>query len=299
MTRYIICKPRGGMIDIFSLILMSLKYSERFNRILIIDTSKSLHFKDGFFKYFSSNHNNIYKGNCNEFYDSVNITTYKLRHYIDYKNFDPFTDKNYIICSGSKNNLDLNLDYNEDIILYGNNNFKLDRDIIYFFQNFVIKPIILNVLKKRFDSLPIGYVSVHIRNTDYKSNVPLFIKKHYDILKNENIFLATDDVESLKLFQKHFNNVYTFTNIIKSSNKLYGRKSGGIHFIIRKKKKHEIFNIDTVVDFLLLANSKNYYFSCKKSGFSNCAKILFDNKKIVKMENLILYKSPLKENERI
>ena len=46
MTRYIICKPRGGMIDIFSLILMSLKYSERFNRILIIDTSKSLHFKD-------------------------------------------------------------------------------------------------------------------------------------------------------------------------------------------------------------------------------------------------------------
>ena len=284
MTRYIICKPRGGMIDIFSLILMSLKYSERFNRILIIDTSKSLHFKDGFFKYFSSNHNNIYKGNCNEFYDSVNITTYKLRHYIDYKNFDPFTDKNYIICSGSKNNLDLNSDYNEDIILYGNNNSELDRDIIYFFQNFVIKPIILNVLKKRFDSLPIGYVSVHIRNTDYKSNVPLFIKKHYDILKNENIFLATDDVNTIVKFQKKFKHIYTFSNITNSTKphkKYYNRINGGIHFIIRDTKDHELFNIDTLVDFLLLSCSTKYLFSCKHSGFSVCANILFQEKNTI------------------
>ena len=41
-----------------------------------------------------------------------------------------------------------------------------------------------------------------------------------------------------------------------------------------------------MVDFLLLASSKLYLYSCNKSGFSICANKLFDEKKII---NDIIY----------
>jgi hypothetical protein len=280
MTKYIICKPRGGMIDIFSLISMTLKYAEKFNRILVIDTSKSLHFKDGFNKYFIYQNKNIYNEDINLLYEhfkNESLLIYSNKKDIDFNNFNPFIHKN--------DDIKLNIDYSEDIILFGNNNTYLDRDIIYFFNNFTIKPIISNVFINRFNLLPTDYVSVHVRNTDHKSDIPKFIKEHYNLLKDKNIFLATDDINAINQFKNNFEKIYKFTNIVESNKKLYN-KSGGIHFIIRDDIEHEKFNIDTITDFLLLASSNEYYFSCKKSGFSNCAKILFDEKNIIK--NIIL-----------
>lgn len=280
MNKYIICKPRAGLIDIISLIVMSLKYAKKFNRLLVIDTRNSLHFRDNFNKYFFYNDKNIYIDDIDKFYiNTKNMSLYPNRNSIDYINFDPNIDLNIKI--------NLNEDYNEDIILYGNHNNNLDRDIIYFFNNFQIKPIILDLYKERFNYLPKDYISIHIRNTDYKSNISLFINQNYNFIENKNIFLATDYYNCKEIFEKNFKNIkiYTFTNIVKSDNRYYNRKRGGIHYIIRNNKDHEKFNIDTVIDFLLLASSKQYYFSCDKSGFSKCAKILFDEKNII--NNLI------------
>lgn len=292
MTKYIICKPRGGLNDIFGLVTMSLKYAIRFNRILVIDTRKSLHFKDDFFKYFDINNANkhIYTSNIDTLYNSIQnctlfaantiTTTPRNKQHINYNDFDPFKHNIRII--------DLNTDYPEDVILYGSNNANLTKDIIYFFKNFNLTPMVLNHLKNRINIMPNQYISVHIRNTDYKSNVILFIKNNYSQLKNKHIFLATDDPNSIELFKTHFtpSHIYTFFQFPKSNKKYYNRAESGIHFNIRNNNEHKIFNIDTLIDIILLANSTKYLYSCEQSGFSQGVKMLFDEKHII--QNIIM-----------
>lgn len=275
--KFIICKPRGGMIDMLSLITMSLKYAEKYNRILIIDTSKSLHFKDNFYKYFSTNNKYVYSNDIDYIYGTMkDKTLYQNKISINYMTYDPFIDPN--------DTIDLNKDYIEDIILFGNDNSYLDRDIVYFFRNFLLKPIIYNVLKDRYDSLPIDYISIHIRNTDHKSDVDGFIKDNYKIFNSKNIFLATDDHNILIRFQKLFKNIYTFTKFTDSKEMSHNRMDG-LHFIVRNEMEHEIYNIDTMCDFLLLASSNDYYYATANGfarGFSLSAKILFDEKELIK-----------------
>jgi len=273
MEKWIICKPRGGMIDTFSLIVMCLKHAVKFNRTLVIDTRKSLHFKDGFFKYFSSKNSKIFEGDTDEIYKHINhLSFYPKELTLDFLEFDPYVNK--------QENIDLDKNYSEDVVIYGHVNSNLDRDIFYFFRNFDVNPIILDLYKKRLSLLPENYTAVHVRNSDYKSDVPLFIHEHKDIIKNDNIFLATDDTQSIQLFKEHFTNVFTFTKINDSKKMCHG-KVEGIHHIIRSDKDHEQFNIDTVSDFLLLCSGKKYYYSLKNSGFSACAKMLFDEKNII------------------
>ena len=292
MTKYIICKPRGGLNDIFGFVTMCLKYAIRFNRILVIDTRKSLHFKDNFFKYFDINNANkhIYTSDIDTLYNSIQkctlfaantITTIpRNKQHINYNDFDPFKHNIRII--------DLNTDYPEDVILYGSNNEILTKDIIYFFKKFNLTPMVLNHLKNRINIMPTQYISVHIRNTDYKSNVILFIKNNYSQLKNKHIFLATDDPNSIELFKMHFttSNIYTFFQFPKSNKKYYNRTGSGIHFNIRNNNEHKIFNIDTLIDIILLANSTKYLYSCEQSGFSQGVKMLFDEKHII--QNIIM-----------
>lgn len=273
ITKYVVCKPRDGMIDIFGYIVASLKYAIKFNRILVIDTRKSLHFKDGFYKYFSTNNKNIYIPNdLDIFYDSL-----KNKSYSD---IDPFR------CPNISYNPFTN--HTENIILFGNK-YKniLDKDIIYFMKNFSIKEIVLSNLKEKYNLLPNNYISIHIRNTDYKSNIDSFIKKNYDIFNNKSLFIASDDYDAVNIFKKKFKNVYNFTFDCQNSDEKIWRvehlknKNKGIHYIDRNDYEHTIFNIDTITDFLLLAMSKNYYFSHHCSGFSHCAKKLFDEKNII------------------
>jgi len=292
MTKYIICKPRGGLNDIFGFVTMCLKYAIRFNRILVIDTRKSLHFKDNFFKYFDINNANkhIYTSNIDTLYNSIQkctlfaantiTTTPRNKQHINYNDFDPFKHNIRII--------DLNTDYPEDVILYGSNNANLTKDIIYFFKNFNLTPMVLNKLKTRINTMPNKYISVHIRNTDYKSNVILFIKNNYSQLKNKHIFLATDDKNSIELFKTHFtpSHIYTFFQFPKSNKKYYNRAGSGIHFNIRNNDEHKIFNIDTLIDIILLANSTKYLYSCEQSGFSQGVKMLFNEKHII--QNIIM-----------
>jgi hypothetical protein len=250
------------MIDMMTLITMCLKYAKNFNRILVIDTRKSLHFKDGFRKYFYISNSITYKDDLNTLYANIKdkiLYPNKNRKSLDYLKFNPFIDENPTI--------DMTKDYKEDIILYGNDNKHLERDINFFFRNFTVKPIILDIFKQRLEKLPNNYISVHVRNTDYKSNVDKFIKDNYDKFNNKSIFLASDDNNTIEKFRIVFSNknIYNFMNM--NMNNKY-KNNHPIHIMKRNVKDHEQFNIDTMTDFLLLKNGKEYYYSCKQSGFS-------------------------------
>jgi hypothetical protein len=105
----------------------------------------------------------------------------------------------------------------------------------------------------------------------------------YDkILIKNPIFIASDKIDVIKLFRETYNEVYTFSEI--EDFKSHSVKS--IQKIIRTDIKHENYNIDTLVDLLLLASSNVYLYSVN-SGYSLAAKDLFNNKVII--NNLISF----------
>jgi hypothetical protein len=111
--------------------------------------------------------------------------------------------------------------------------------------------------------LPSYYVGVHVRNTDYASNVPEFIKDHENQFLEKAIFVATDNRSSLDLFkEKYGSNVFSFTDITDNGGKPLHHGSN------RNKEESRKYNIDTFVDILLLATANEYYYSSKESGFS-------------------------------
>jgi hypothetical protein len=137
----------------------------------------------------------------------------------------------------------------------------------YHFNDLLRICTLSDMVKKAYWSarsrLPSYYVGVHVRNTDYISNVPDFLNTHEKQFAEKALFIATDNLSSLELFKKKYDsNVFSFTDIPDSSgNPLHEGR-------LRTKEESRKYNIDTFVDILLLGTANEYYYSCKESGFS-------------------------------
>jgi hypothetical protein len=60
-------------------------------------------------------------------------------------------------------------------------------------------------LIKRLKSIGSDYISVHIRNTDYKTNYEALLNQlssHPGLLRYKNLFVATDDIDCLEACKK-------------------------------------------------------------------------------------------------
>jgi hypothetical protein len=124
------------------------------------------------------------------------------------------------------------------------------------------------------DKLPASYVAIHIRNTDYKSNVGDFLKKHGDLLKDKPIFLASDNKGTIELFKKQFN-IYSFSDIPEN----YGHNLHEEYS--RSGPEISKYNLDTIVDLLLLASSSELYYSYAESAFTQAAIELHEDQELL------------------
>ena len=136
---------------------------------------------------------------------------------------------------------------------------------------------ILDLYKLRRSQLPQKYIGVHIRNTDYKSDLSTFINENHNILDNNVIFLASDNKDTIdEMMSLYRNNIFTFANIPANNGKPIheGYK--------RTKEESHLYIIDTFVDILLLANADTFIYSSKESGFSKAVEELHKNPDLIK-----------------
>jgi hypothetical protein len=131
---------------------------------------------------------------------------------------------------------------------------------------------IKQTFKIRYNLIPKPYISVHVRHTDISANIEDFLNKNKELIKNKNIFLASDNVSIINLFKERYDNVYTFSYLVEVN-------QYGLHHVKRTTKDQINYNIDTIVDLLLLSNGDEYIYSCG-SGFSKLAEYMFENKHI-------------------
>jgi len=254
--KYLVCLPGGGLGNMLWAINLSINYAIKYDRKLIIDSTK-----EGWFK----------------------------KNIVDFINISHSVIIDKILTESTYTKVKLNKNYDEEVIY---NYSALHPHNFDIFKYITIKKIILDEFYKRLSLLPKKFISIHIRNTDKKSDYLDFLKINETKFVGKNIFLASDNFTVIEHIKKTYGSkVFCFSNIPENKG-----KSGGIHYNHMGIDNQE-FIIDCFVDLLLLAYADNFYFSCPKSSYSKMAKYLFDNKAILK--NILGEKSSKAPTENI
>ncbi len=252
----------------------TLEYAIKYNRCLIIDSTKVAWFKHDIHDYFEFNHPNIFIGDRTTLYDSLStLPTYpkKLKGRLSTFNAYYIKDKSYMTPDNIPTQFNLKKPYIEDVLLFSNCDAGYDFKLIL---NYIkCKSNVLAVYNERYLKLPYNYVGIHIRNTDHSSDVNTFVAKNKEIFMNP-IFLASDNAQTIQTLKTTYPTILTFSTIPDN-------KGACIHYN-HKEIDQSVFIIDCITDLLLVASGSQYHYSCNKSGYSAIAKFLFDYKDILK-----------------
>ena len=265
--KYIICLPRGGFNDIISVVWKCHEYARTRGRVLVMDSRDSF-LKDDLRAYFSVHSVHVYQGDLLSFYN---------------KRFQDIFPS-FFEGEGKKLNSDVKPGFRQDLRGYAyqnqSTNISLTKDythqlVVYcncgggvfmapFLRMCRLTDLLRNAFQERRRQLPASYTGVHIRNTDRTSNVETFLRSRLHRLKHVPVFLASDNSKTIDRvrdqLQKQHCQVFTFADIPPFQGKC-------IHYHHTTIPTRE-FNLDLMVDFLLLVHSKDYFFSCPNSGYS-------------------------------
>jgi len=174
-------------------------------------------------------------------------------------------------------NLNFNVDYIEDLIVHNSCGGGYDAD--KFLSLLKINDWLVDIINQRFNLIEKPYISIHIRNTDYKTDYKTFYNNNIEEINGSNIFLATDSKETLDYFKimKQNDKLFTFIECLNNYN-------GPIHSPWVKNDKKQAM-IDTICDLILLALSDKLLHTPTFHGFTYLAIKLHENKKII--DNLL------------
>lgn len=202
--KYVYCIPRGGFVDQLGMVKVALDYCNKYNRILLVDGMKST-YNINYINYFNLPYENIV-------YDSTNI-----RNILSNDNFSIYPD----IFKGQINNIledKIIYDYSPKAFKYKNTELDLpasdiSQNIIvfvrcgggdrfrYIFGDISFQPKIKQIISDRYKTLKKPYLSIQIRNTDYKCDYELLYENNKtEIHSATEIYIATDDKKALKFF---------------------------------------------------------------------------------------------------
>lgn len=264
--KYLICIPQDGLNDILNRIWHCYQYALRFKRILVVDTRKSPGFKDDISKYLKFKGSIFYKGNIDTLYDTLygksiypnELSSINLRNLVE-------TPESYLKFNPTK------VHFETVVVCYPRGG---GMDAIFLLRESSLANQIIQKYSERKALLPSVYTSLHIRNTDYASDVPSFLSKIK--ISSDNVFIASDNASTIELCKASIaKTVYTFSTIPK------GSEGKNIHIDLRTEDNSENLNIDSIVDLLLLASGSELYVSLEKSGYSQLALSLHKNKDVL------------------
>ena len=285
--RYVICLPQGGIHDMWSRIQSVLYYCQQSNRIMVLDTYKNW-FRDDWRNYFTIDSPYLYKGNQSESEALITTLLKKRSHEIfppqlSGKTYHELPHAKWIApghmeMDGIKVSSSLKRMYDESVVVYADCG--SSHHILPLFSIIRFHDSILQELQRRRALLPEQFVSVHIRNTDYKSNVDQFIREHWILFKKYPLFVASDHAESIEKFKQHFE-TYSFSHIPSLPPGINIHESVESQSLRLSKEDIARCNTDAMLDFLLLPMGSKILCSSQQSGFSRSVMVLHQSPEIL------------------
>ncbi|MDJ0535700.1 MAG: hypothetical protein QNJ70_24965 [Xenococcaceae cyanobacterium MO_207.B15] len=275
--KIIFCRPRGGLNDMLCQIDKCRIYAIKSNRKLWVDTSRS-GFHDCLSNYFEPIRDFYFGSPINNNYADNSYFPKFLTHKIDSyesefdRSFRKFVDKE------TRTPLTFNFKsyYSEKILLHEQCGGGFDSirtlDLLQLKQDIrrKIKYIIENIGE---------YDSIHIRNTDLKTDYKYFFNKLRNKIKRR-VVICTDDFNCQQYARDFWGDKLTVVH------SLIDTKGKPLHLTNFKKTDRYRVNIETLTDLLVLASAKNFY-KCQTnqgrvSGFAELAESLRSNPRVIK-----------------
>lgn len=275
--RYLLCWPLSGLNDVLNRIWKAYVYAKTYDRILVVDTRRSF-FKDDIGHYLRLKDPSgavefmPVQAFYNEILPSSRIASIHPSHI--HKNDIPSAMHlrlhsingrvHTVLSPDIIVSLSMDDDHEEDLVFYsscGGGN-----GAIHVLRMITWTPLVRKVFLERRAKLPPTYAALHIRNTDKRSDgLDAFVARHHESLRTSVVFVASDDVATIRRLCQTYGDehVQTFANIPPLT-------SVNIHYDHPSVPTQE-FNVDTIVDVLLLASARTYDFSCPSSGYSKLA----------------------------
>jgi len=281
--QYLLCRPMNGLNDMLCYLYICYNYCYKNNITLLIDTTyKECCMGSSFDSYFNFNKNN--KINIISNIDEIN-NILKNNNFTIYPNisqselFDYTVYFNNSIIYISNYNIEAQINfckiYSENLLLC--NSFSCGEDSLKLLNFLTLNKQIISEIWRRYDIIEKPYTSIHIRNTDYKTDyIKIYNNNKKDII-NSNIFLASDSIDVVNFYKNiEFIKLYNFNNSLNNDN-------NPIHYYCNNKYS---MMVDTLCDLILLALGNKFIKPENMvlgflSGFTRLAYNLFNNKDLV------------------
>lgn len=289
--KYVLCRPKCGLNDALVRIMRCYNYCEATQRTLLLDTTyNSDFFNSSFDLYFTFTEKAKARVNVITNYDTIvaliqnnNFTIYpkipkdELFNYtISYHSdveygfyIDGYNMQAFAILDPSRT-------YDEDIVLYntgGGGNLSKDLLPLLTMNDWIVKEF-----AKRYNTISKPYTSIHVRNTDYKTDYVSVYNKNKERIDKADIFLATDSKEALDYFSKLDITLFTYIKSLNSNNT-------PIHCTLAPNDTNRQVIVDTLCDLVMLGLGNDFILTDEydklQSGFTKLAYFLFQNKHVV------------------
>jgi hypothetical protein len=290
VNKYLLCRPTGGINDIFCQIEMCWDYAEKYNRNLIIDTTNHLSLMANFSDFFSplnreTHINNVFFSIPNEKKDILNNLTCRpceIQHKIHQYKASHTAEGTLDSASLVKLTFDFDKNYIEDLLVHdqfggGKLSFKL-------LERLVINDNIIDTIHERLNKFDPDYIAVHVRNTDYKTDYQTFFQKIYNDVANKSVLICSDDTAVIQYAKYFFNK-----SIILTSSDIPDLKGKPLHKMYSYENREDVLNanINSIVDLVAMGLSRKLFITNTSffnifSGFSSLALHLNNNRSIAK-----------------
>jgi hypothetical protein len=292
-TRYLLCRPQGGLNDKLCQIERCCRYAERFGRTVIVDTAYpgGDSFHDDFARYFQSRQPRLIlslraRGDA---FEGATVVPSFLQDRINKYQVAPKVP--HTSLKERTSNLPLSFDFSRDhdaqVLVHHQDGG--GRQSLFALLRMSLRPALVAELQRRLQIIGGPYLAVHVRHTDYFSNYEGLLQK-IKTHQPAKLLLATDSQAVLDEFRDTLKN----TNVLNFSHKL-SRDETPTHIVSGSDAPSETYlrNQDAILDLLMLALSKHLLVAPlagrrgvsvapKHSGFSVLAKGLQDAKVILR-----------------
>ncbi len=200
-TRYILCRPQGGLNDMLGEIEKCCQYADRTNRIVIVDTNYAgaESFHDELNHYFESMQSNLFlsidgfKGLLRQLDVFPNFLFGRIDSYKTVRK--PQT--NYLIDEITQEfiSFDFNKEYDEKLLIHHSSGGATNSHLL--FQRLRLAKNLGVEFERRLGEIGGTYLGIHIRNTDYYSDYSKIIKSIKNYPQKIFSYLQTAKIPSM------------------------------------------------------------------------------------------------------
>lgn len=258
---YFLCRPRGGLNDMLCQIELAYRYCRKHRRVLIIDTARS-GMRDDFFKYFTFRPGSdvqvvgladvpVDLDTLTTLPDGIKgrVTSYQPEYVAGFDYTDP--------QNGQSLNVDLGQAHDAQLLVRETNGGGINS--YWLLQHLLPTQLVLDALARKLETLPQGFVSMHIRNTDLQTDYRSFVQAIEWALRGREVLVGTDSGEIQAALPRlapetHFHFL----------TELDPKSTQPLHDSTRTTEQG---NLDMLTDLFALALGSKLYFTFTQQGY--------------------------------